>query len=165
MTLELAEKPNRCYQCGKCSTGCPISDTMDMLPHQVVHLLSLGMEERALKLNTIWLCAGCYTCAVRCPNDIDVTAVMGELRQEAIARGVECPCPEVLTFHQNFLHDMKRRGRVHELRMMGEYNLRMRRPLHNASLAPKMFMKGRLALFPPKSVRGFKNWVKKLWKR
>ncbi len=165
MALKLAEKPSLCYQCGKCSTGCPISDSMDMLPHQVIHLLSLGMEERTLKLKTIWLCAGCYTCAVRCPNDIDVTAVMGALRQEALARGVDCPCPEVLTFHRNFLHDLGRRGRVHELRMMGEYNLRTGQPLHNASLAPKMFLKGRLSLLPPKGVRGFKKWIKKLWKK
>lgn len=165
MALTLVEKPNLCYQCGKCSTGCPISDSMDMLPHQVIHLLSLGMEARALELNTIWLCVGCYTCAVRCPNDIDVTAVMGELRQEALVRGVECPCPDVLTFHRNFLHDLSRRGRVHELRMMGEYNLRTGHPLHNASLAPKMFLKGRLSLLPPKGVRGFKRWIKKLWKK
>ena len=165
MAVEVAEKPNRCYQCGKCSTGCPISDTMDMLPHQIIHLLSLGMEERTLDLNTIWLCAGCYTCAVRCPNDIDVTAVMGQLRQKAVARGVECPCPEVLTFHRNFLRDLSRRGRVHELRMMGEYNLRTGRPFHNASLAPKMFLKGRLSLFAPRAARGFKRWMKKLWKK
>ncbi len=132
-----------------------------MLPHQVIHLLALGMEARVRPLNTPWLCAGCYTCAVRCPNDIDVTAVMGELREKAIAAGAPCPCPDVLAFHRNFLRDLKRRGRIHELRMMGEYNLLTRRPFRDAALASKMLLKGRLPLRAPRALRGFKRWVRK----
>ena len=163
-SLELRENPNLCYQCAKCSTGCPVSDEMDLLPHQVIHLASLGMAERTLHANTLWICAGCYTCAVRCPNDIDITAVMDDLRREAVRQGVPCPKPEVLAFHRNFIRDFGRRGRVHELRMMGEYNLRMWRPFHNAALGPKMFFKGRLHLLPPRAVRGFRRWMRKVWK-
>jgi heterodisulfide reductase subunit C len=137
---------------------------MDLLPHQIIHLVALDMKDRALRANTIWMCAGCYTCAVRCPNDIDITAVMDELRSEAIAQGIECPEPGVLIFHRNFLRDLSRRGRIHELRMMGEYNLRTGQPFHNAELGRRMFFKGRLHLLPPKSVRGFKRWLRKLWK-
>ena len=165
MDAALKENPSLCYQCAKCSTGCPVSDEMDLLPHQIVHLLSLGMDDRALRARTIWMCAGCYTCAVRCPNDIDVTAVMDDLRAKAVAADVPCPVPEALTFHQTFLRDVARRGRVHELRMMGEFNMRMKRPLHNAALGPKMFLKGRLRLFPPRAVQGFKKWMRKLWNR
>jgi len=161
----MEEKPGLCYQCGKCSTGCPISDEMDLLPHQIIHLLSLGMEDRPLRAKTIWMCAGCYTCATRCPNDIDITSVMDVLRAKAIERKIACPLPDVLTFHRNFLRDVARRGRVHELRMMGEYNLRTRRPFHNASLGPKMLLKGRLHLFPPRAVRGFRRWIRRLWRR
>jgi len=156
--------PSLCYQCAKCSTGCPVAGEMDMLPHQVIHLLSLGMEERALRTKTIWICAGCYTCAVRCPNDIDVTDVMGALRGRAVAEGIACPLPEALVFHRNFLRDVGRRGRVHEMRMMGEYNLRIGQPLNNADVGRKMFFKGRLRLFPPRAVRGFRRWMKGLWK-
>lgn len=163
--IELKENPSLCYQCAKCSTGCPIADEMDLLPHQVIHLLSLGMRDRALRANTPWFCAGCYTCAVRCPNDIDITSVMDDLRREVIERGLECPRPEVLVFHRNFLQDVSRRGRVHEMRMMGEYNLRMRTPFKNALLAPRMFLKGRLHLFPSRPVKGFRRWVRRLWKR
>lgn len=165
MAEVLTENPSLCYQCAKCSTGCPVSDEMDMLPHQIIHLLSLGMEDRALHTNTLWICAGCYTCAVRCPNDIDITSVVDNLRAKAVEQGIECPRPEVLAFHRNFLKDFGRRGRVYELRMMGEYNLRIRDPFRNASLGPKMFFKGRLHLFPPRAIRGFKRWMKKLWKR
>lgn len=161
----LAENPALCYQCGKCSAGCPVAEEMDMLPHQVMHAVSLGMKDRVLRTNTIWMCAGCYTCAVRCPNDIDVTTVMDGLRNEAVEQGLPCPKPEVLQFHKAFVGDIARRGRVHELRMMGEYNLRTKRPFHNASLGPKMFLKGRLKLLPPKSLRGFKRWLRKLRER
>jgi heterodisulfide reductase subunit C2 len=163
MSAQTKENPSLCYQCAKCSTGCPVSDEMDMLPHQIIHLMSLGMEDRALRAKTIWMCAGCYTCAVRCPNDIDITSVMDDLRERAIAEGLPCPLPETLAFHKTFLRDVARRGRVHELRMMGEYNLRTKRPFHNADLGPKMFFKGRLHLLPPRAVEGFKRWMKKLW--
>ena len=155
------EKYSRCYQCGKCSTGCPVADAMDMLPHQVIHLLSLGLEERVLPLNTLWMCAGCYTCAVRCPNDIDVTAVMGRLREKALAAGLPCSFPDVLTFHRNFLRDVSRRGRVHEMRMMGEYNLKTGRPFHDLRVALKMLLKRRLPLRAPRRVPGFKRWIRK----
>jgi heterodisulfide reductase subunit C len=158
------EKPQLCYQCGKCSTGCPVSEEMDLMPHQVIHLLSLGMEDRVLEANTVWMCAGCYTCAVRCPNDIDITRVMDDMRKEAIDRGIPCP-NNVLKFHRNFINDFGRRGRLHELRMMGEYNLRIGTPFHDAALGPKMLMKGRLPIMPPKKVKGFKQWMKRLWKK
>ena len=138
---------------------------MDLLPHQVIHLLSLGLDDRVLEANTPWFCAGCYTCAVRCPNDIDITSVMDDVRRAAIEAGVPCPKPEVRTFHENFLRDLARRGRVHELRMMGEYNLRRGKPFENAALGPKLFFKGRLHLFPPRAIRGFKRWMRGLWKR
>ena len=158
------ENPALCYQCAKCSTGCPISEEMDLLPHQVIHMLSLGMRERALLANTYWFCAGCYACAVRCPNDIDVTSVMDDLRAEAIERGIRCPRPELVTFHRAFLQDIARRGRVHEMRMMGEFNLRSGKPFNNVLLAPRLFLKGRLHLLP-RGVRGFRRWIKRLWKR
>ena len=162
---DLKENPFLCYQCGKCSAGCPVAEDMDLLPHRLMHSLAVGREERALRAKTIWLCAGCFTCAVRCPNDIDITTVMDELRQKAVARGIPCPVPEVLAFHEAFLRDVARRGRVHELRMMAEYNLRTGRPFRNARLAPKMLRTRRLRLLPPRRVKGFNRWLRKVWKR
>ena len=69
-----------CYQCGKCSAGCPIVSRMDMLPNQVIRLLQLGQEEEVLALNTIWLCASCFTCESRCPKGIDLARLMEALR-------------------------------------------------------------------------------------
>ncbi len=159
------ENASHCYQCSKCSAGCPVVEEMDMLPHQVIHSVAIGIEDEALESNTIWVCAGCYTCAVRCPNDINITSVMDDLRKKAVQTNRPCPRPEVLKFHQAFINDLTRRGRVHELRFMGEYNLKLGKPFNNIEFAPKMFAKGRLKIFPSKSIKGFKTWSKKLWNR
>lgn len=153
-----------CYQCAKCSAGCPVAQDMDMLPHQVMHLVALGMEDRVLGTSAIWQCAGCFTCAVRCPNDINITAVMDRLRQKAIEQKIPCKKPEILEFHRNFLRAVGRGGRIHELRMMGEYGLRTKNPFRDMGLGIKMFFKGRLNPLPPRSIRGFKKWMAKLWK-
>ncbi len=154
-----------CYQCSRCSAGCPMAEAMDLLPHQVIHLLSLGEEDEVLRSNTMWMCSGCYTCATRCPNDIDITTVMDEARAKAVEKGIECPNPDVLTFHKCFIRDIGRRGRIHEMRMIAENNIRKGKPFDNAELGRKMFLKGRLKILPPKSIRGFRRWMKELWKR
>ncbi len=159
------ENASFCFQCSKCSAGCPVVEEMDLLPHQIMHSVALGEEEAALDSLSIWICAGCYTCAVRCPNDINVTAVLDELRKKAVESNRRCPKPETLKFHQTFLNDMNRRGRVHELRFMGEYNMKIGKPFNNAEMAPKMFLKGRLKVLPPKKIKGFPSWSRKIWNR
>ncbi len=69
-----------CYQCGKCSAGCPVSPDLDILPNQIIRFLQIGDTEDALNTKTVWLCAACFTCLARCPKGIDVPAVMDALR-------------------------------------------------------------------------------------
>ncbi len=69
-----------CYQCGKCTAACPVNEYMDILPHQVLRLLQLGMVEKVLASRSIWICAACFTCAGRCPRDVDLAVVMEALR-------------------------------------------------------------------------------------
>ncbi|SRR6056297_107097 len=154
-----------CYQCAKCSSGCPVIEEMDVYPHQVIHLASLGLEEKVLNTETIWICANCYACAVKCPNDIDITGIMNNLKQKALEKGIKPKRPDVYKFHQTFAQDILKRGKAHELRIMGEYNLRLRKPFKNVLLAPKMFLKNKLKIQPPKAVKGFRNWIKKLLKK
>lgn len=73
-----------CYQCGKCSAGCPMSFAMDLLPNQIIRLMQLGLEDDIAKANTIWLCASCITCSVRCPRGVDLARVMEALRALAL---------------------------------------------------------------------------------
>jgi len=68
-----------CNQCGKCSAGCPVAFSMELLPSQVIRLAQLGIEE-VLDSPTIWTCASCLTCVSRCPKGIDLPRIMEALR-------------------------------------------------------------------------------------
>jgi len=67
---------NACYQCGKCSAGCPSAERMDNIPSQFIKLIQLGMEEEARRSNTPWICFTCFICTIRCPKGIDIARVM-----------------------------------------------------------------------------------------
>ena len=82
------QKIYACYQCGKCSAGCPMSDDMDILPNQIIRLVQMG-EDNVLDSKTIWLCASCFTCGVRCPRGIDISKVMEALRQLTLRKNTD----------------------------------------------------------------------------
>lgn len=85
------QKLSSCYQCGKCSAGCPLEDVMDVLPHRVIRDLQLGREDEALGTGAIWLCAACHTCAARCPRGVDLSRIMESLRVIRLRRGLGPP--------------------------------------------------------------------------
>ncbi len=70
-----------CYQCGKCSAGCPAVDEMDILPNQIIRFAQLGLKEELLASKAIWICASCLTCNARCPKGINIAEVIEALRQ------------------------------------------------------------------------------------
>ncbi|MCK4337652.1 MAG: 4Fe-4S dicluster domain-containing protein [Candidatus Aminicenantes bacterium] len=70
-----------CYQCGKCSSGCPAVDDMDILPNQIIRYAQLGLKDELLESRAIWVCASCMTCNVRCPKGINIAEVIEALRQ------------------------------------------------------------------------------------
>ena len=84
---------NLCYQCGKCSAGCPMSFAMDLLPNQVMRLVQLGLAEDIAQCKTIWLCASCLACTVRCPKGVDIARVMEALRLLSLRKNVDFVSP------------------------------------------------------------------------
>lgn len=84
-----AQKLYDCYQCGNCSSGCPLAQEMDLLPSTVMRFAQLGQKDILLNSGTIWICASCFQCTVRCPKGIDIQAVMDALRQMAMDEGVD----------------------------------------------------------------------------
>ena len=151
-----------CYQCQKCSAGCPVAFAMDYKPNQIIQMVSLGMKERVLRCRTIWVCASCYTCSARCPNDIDIAGVMDRLRQAAGREGMEPGEKDVPIFQAAFLESIRTHGRVHELGLMARYKMKTGKFLDDFKLGWKMFLKGKLRLFPA-GIRN-KGEIKKFFK-
>jgi heterodisulfide reductase subunit C len=71
----------RCYQCGNCSGGCPVSFAMEVPPTQVMRLMQLGRVDEVAAANSMWLCVGCLQCYSRCPQSVSVAAVLEAMRQ------------------------------------------------------------------------------------
>lgn len=76
-----------CYQCGKCSAGCPMAAYMDVLPNQMIRMAQLGMQEQLLATRSIWMCVSCLTCNSRCPKGIKIAEVIEALRKAALNTG------------------------------------------------------------------------------
>lgn len=70
-----------CYQCGKCSAGCPAVSQMDILPNQIIRYAQLGLKDELLQSKSIWICASCLTCNARCPKGINIAEIIEALRQ------------------------------------------------------------------------------------
>jgi heterodisulfide reductase subunit B len=137
-----------CYQCNKCSCGCPLAQHFDLAPNQVMRAAQLGLEELALKSTTPWLCIGCETCTTRCPNGIDVARVMDFMATESRARGIAAPVPAVGLFTDIFLKNLRRFGRTYELGLILEMNLRSGEPLKDLSMGVAMIRKRKIKLLP-----------------
>lgn len=140
-----------CFQCHKCSTGCPVGPDLDYLPSQIMRLVHLGLESEVLGSQAIWLCASCEACTTRCPQGIDIAAVMDALRIMAIDRQVTLPDSHGKQFNRSFLDSVRRHGRVFELGMMAFYKLRTGDLFSDMDKAPQMFAKGKLSLLPKRS--------------
>ncbi len=151
-----------CYQCGKCSAGCPMASAMDYSPRQIIRMLQLGLADQALRSRSIWLCASCETCATRCPRDVDVAKVMDILRIESDRAGVAA-IPHIPIFHKTFLESVENHGRVAETELMMKFNMRSGKLFNNVDLGPKMMQKGKLHVFAPKVDDG--GAVKKIFAR
>jgi len=82
-TLE-GETTLGCFQCGMCTASCPLSDAVDVKPHQVMKDVLLGMKEEALKCKMIWACSFCLTCNIRCPQGVKPANVMVALKHMSV---------------------------------------------------------------------------------
>src|SRR4030043_1053184 len=82
------EKLMRCFQCGTCTSDCPIARFSDTYrPRQIIRMAQLGLKDRVLDSDTLWLCAACFTCTDRCPQDVEVASVIRVLRNLAAEKG------------------------------------------------------------------------------
>ena len=137
-----------CFQCHKCSSGCPIGPDMDLLSSQIMRLIHLGAEQEVLESEAIWACASCEACTTRCPMGIDVAAVMDTLRMMAVERKASLSDTRGRSFNKAFLTSVRWHGRVFELGMMVLYKLASLDLFSDLGAAPKMLAKRKLTFWP-----------------
>jgi len=137
-----------CFQCHKCSAGCPIGPEMDFLSSQIMRLIHVGEEDEVLGSRAIWLCASCEACTTRCPMDIDIAGVMDTLRIMAVERKAAIPDTRGEKFNRSFLSSVRRHGRVFELGMMAAFKLRTGDLFSDVGKLPEMLAKGKIGLWP-----------------
>lgn len=112
----------KCIQCGTCSGSCPVGSVMDYAPRKIFSLIRAGFRDEVLSSNTIWFCASCYTCAVRCPKEIKITDVMYALKRLAVKEG-KTRGRKAVVLSKNFVKMVNKYGRNHETELMTRYIL------------------------------------------
>ena len=149
-----------CYQCERCTNACPVSQYMDIKPHQVIRHVQLGWREQLLGSSTIWVCLSCEMCTTYCPNEVSVASVISHLRNLAFHSSI--PPQEMLLafFHQTFLDQLRKFGRVNEFWLMEAFNRHLpilKEKIKAGTLKEEMLLgwdlwrKGKLHLIPRRS--------------
>jgi len=142
-----------CYQCKKCTLGCPSAYAMRMRPHELMRAIQLGLTEQIYWSGTIWICLSCETCNTRCPQDINILRVIDGLREIALSKKVNYYNPDtaIPALHRIFMALVERFGRIYELGLAVIINLRMLTPFKDIDMAFPMLMKGKLKPLPHRS--------------
>jgi heterodisulfide reductase subunit C len=129
----------------------------------------MGLREKVVQSTAIWICSSCETCATRCPNEIDIVGLMDVLRAESLAAGFEGPRDNIPKFHETFLQQIRKKGRIDEGSLLLSYELKTRDFLapgkfrEETALGLEMFRKGKLRL--PSMKRHSAKAVRKIFKK
>jgi heterodisulfide reductase subunit C len=140
---------DKCYQCKKCSVGCPVAGQTESPPSEIIRRLQLGAGNELLQTDLIWTCLSCETCYARCPNEINFAAVIDALRSIALDKGVAKPKGNPPLFNRLFLNTVKTFGRAYDLQMIALYKIRTGNIRQDTEKFPTMIKKGKMALLPP----------------
>ena len=139
------ENAYKCYQCKRCTSGCPVAPYAGMHPAQVMRAVQLGQLDMIFEDKFIWLCTGCETCTTRCPQGIDIASVMDELKIIARAEGKLHPdAPSAAMLKLNY-DSFVRWGRMWEVELITlDVLKRPKSAMQWMSLGPKMLLKGQI---------------------
>jgi Fe-S oxidoreductase len=91
---ECGENVYLCYQCERCSSGCPTVPAMRYRPAQMMRLAQFGLEDNLATDPSIWRCVGCDNCTEHCPQNLSARRLIEIMRQVAmqeryLAQGIE----------------------------------------------------------------------------
>ncbi|NNL78712.1 MAG: 4Fe-4S dicluster domain-containing protein [Desulfobacterales bacterium] len=80
-----------CYSCENCTTVCPVTgayenpeDIVGLLPHQIMRSLGLGLKDLAMGSKMLWDCVTCYQCQEHCPQGVNVTDILYEMKNQVL---------------------------------------------------------------------------------
>ena len=152
------ENVSLCIQCGTCSGSCPNVDYMDYSPRQIIAMVRAELSDEVLSSNTMWMCASCYLCTVRCPRNVKITELMHALESIALHHGLSNRKTPTPTMYKTFVDSIMRSGRVHELGFMMRFYLKSNlfRAFKNISLGIKLLSHGRLS-FKSERIKGLEQ--------
>jgi heterodisulfide reductase subunit C len=139
----------KCYQCKKCSVGCPVAGEVKAAPAEIIRRLQLGAGKELLETDLVWTCLSCDTCYARCPNEINFAGVIDALRSVALEQGTAPGPGNPPLFNRLFLNTVKAFGRVYDLQMIALYKLRTLNLKQDMEKFPTMLGKGKMSLLPP----------------
>lgn len=147
-----------CYQCGKCTAGCPVAERMDIMPSQLMRLIQIGCLEKALRSRAIWQCVSCQTCSTRCPQSVDIAGAIDILREMSVETKNFSPgLFRVVAFQKAFLDSVRRNGRLNEVELirlfktaafLKDFNVPLL--MKDAMMAPKLMQRGKFHAFGEK---------------
>jgi heterodisulfide reductase subunit C len=149
-SIPRGEKIQNCIQCGTCTGSCPVSYMMDITPRETVALFRAGHLEEILHSRTIWICASCYACRVRCPSGILVTDLLYALKRLAMDKKIYPKKFPAYAMAGSFISNIYKYGRNFELGLGVKYFLRTNpwKMLQNAGLGLAMISRGRMSVYP-----------------
>jgi heterodisulfide reductase subunit C len=152
-----------CFQCKKCTSGCPVSKLVTSGPSEIMRRLHLDAGDEILESDILWMCVSCETCSARCPMGIDVAAVMDALRQLAMARGASKQKGNVPLFNSAFLKTVQMFGRTYDIAMITAYKLGTLKLMDDTEKFPTMLKKRKISLLP--SFAGDRKTTKRIFKK
>lgn len=150
-----------CYQCQKCSLGCPVAGLVASPPAEVIRRLQLGAGDELLQTDLVWTCLSCETCYARCPNEINFAGIIDALRAVAIEKKVAKPAGNAPLFNRRFLDTVRRYGRAYDLEVIAEYKLGTGKFTDDVGKFPALLKKGKIAVLPPSGAD--KNRIKRIF--
>src|SRR5450830_393009 len=136
-----------CYQCGKCTAGCPLSDVYEYQPNEVIRLIQLDKIASILNANSVYLCASCEICSSRCPQEVDIAAVMNYLRIKSW-HYKQFKLSSIANFYGIFLRIVKVFGRNFEPLLILSLNLLNKHFFNDFDIAVKILKKRKIRLMP-----------------
>jgi heterodisulfide reductase subunit C len=150
------ENIRKCYACGGCTIGCPVYEIEERYnPRKIIRMVLLGMRNEVLNSDIIWLCANCYTCYERCPQNVQFTTISHAIKSIAIkeAKKGKVKKTPVYYFITAFLKSLQLHGRPLEAEVIFKlllFRKDIKKAIAYMPLGIKMFTKGKLLLLPPR---------------